>query len=124
MSWFIEDLSDTLESCGHAGGREGELIMKSDGEPSILTLKEAVMKYHGGMMIPEVPAKVEKTENGLIEEAGETVREYICTCISQVEEGVGKELPTGCYLNLCVVRWAAMCCSKYAVGKDGRTAYE
>ena len=39
MSWLIEDISDALKSWGHAGGREGGLIMKSDGEPSILALK-------------------------------------------------------------------------------------
>ena len=32
-------------------------ITNYDGEPSILALKEAVMKYHGGKMIPEMPAK-------------------------------------------------------------------
>ena len=57
MSWLIEDI--VLKSWWHGGGKEGELIMKSDGEPAIIALKEAVMKYHGGIMIPEVPARAE-----------------------------------------------------------------
>lgn len=105
-------------------GGIGELIMKSDGERSLLVVKEGVMKYHGGIMIPEVPAKGEKAEKGLIEEAGKTLREYICTFISKIEEGVGQELPIGCNLHLWVVRWAAIGYSRYAGGKDGRTAYE
>ena len=78
MDWLIEDISSTLKSWGHAGGKEGELIVKSDGEPAITALGEAVMKYHGGIVIPESPAKGEKAENGL-EEAGKTIREYVCT---------------------------------------------
>ena len=69
-------------------------------------------------------AKGEKAKNGLIEKAANTVREYICTFISHIEEGVGEELSTGCNLHLWIVRWAAICYSRYAVGKDGRTAYE
>ena len=45
---LIEDMSNALKSCGHTGGRESELIMKSGGEPALIALKEAVMKDHGG----------------------------------------------------------------------------
>ena len=61
-----------------------ELIMKSDGEPALLAVRNAVLKWHGGIMIPEAPAKGEKAGNGLIEEAGKTVREYFCTFPSQI----------------------------------------
>ena len=44
MSWLIEDISGALKSWGDAWERVGILNMKSDGEPSILTLKEAAMK--------------------------------------------------------------------------------
>lgn len=40
----------------------------------MLAVRNAVMKYHGGIMIPEGPAKGEKAENGLIEEACKTIR--------------------------------------------------
>ena len=66
MDWLIEDMSMTLKSWGHAGGTAGEIIMKSDGEPAMLAVRNALMKYHGGVVIPESPAKGEKTENGLI----------------------------------------------------------
>ena len=85
MDWLIEDMSAILKSWGHAGGTGGEIIIKSDGEPALLAVRSAVMKYHGGVIIPESPAKGEKAENGLIEEAGKTVREFVCTFISQIE---------------------------------------
>ena len=71
-------------------------------------------------MIPVQPAKGEKPETGLIEEACITIREYVCTLI-HIEEGIGSALPTGCRLHLWVVRWAAICYARYAVGKDGHT---
>ena len=43
MDWLIEDISKTLKSWGHAGGTGGHLILKPDGEPALLQLKNAVM---------------------------------------------------------------------------------
>ena len=75
-------------------------------------------------MIPETPAKHEKAENGYIEEAGKTIRELVCTFLTQIEEGIDDKLPLDANLVPWIVRWAAICHSRYAVGKDGRTAYE
>jgi len=54
MDWLIKDMSNTMKAWGHAGGTGGEVILKSDGEPALLAVKNAG----------------EKAENGLIEEAG------------------------------------------------------
>ena len=124
MDWLIEDISTILKSWGHGGGTGGELIMKSDCEPALLAVRNAVIKYHGGVVIPEAPAKGEKAENGLIEEAGKTIREYVCTCISAIEAGVDDKIPLDAVIIPWIVRWAAICYSRYAVGKDGRAAYE
>ena len=64
MDWLIVDISNTLKSWGHTGGAGGHTIIKSDGEPAILALKNAVMQLHGGVCVPEQPAKGEKAENG------------------------------------------------------------
>ena len=122
--WLIKDVSKTLKSWGHAGGVESELIMKSDGGPALLAFRSAEMKYHGGIMIPEGPAKGEKAENGLIEEAGKTIREYFCTILSQIEDGVDDVIPLDSDIIPWIVRWATICYSRYAVGKDGRTSFE
>ena len=124
MDWLVEDLSHTLKSWGHAGGKGGEVIVKTDGEPALLAVRNALMRYHGGIMIPECPAKGEKAENGLIEEAGKTVREFVCTFISAIEYGIDDTLPLDATIIPWIVRWAAICYSRYKVGKDGRTAYE
>ena len=117
-------MSAVLKSWGHSGGTGGEIILKSDGEPALVAVKEALMKYHGGVVIPEQPAKGEKAENGLVEEAGKTIREYVCTFLSQMEYGVDDKIPLDSDIVPWIVRWAAICQSRYAVGKDGKTAYE
>ena len=61
-------------------------MMTCDGETGIVALRDAVMRYHGGVVIPENPAKGKKAENGLIEEAGKTIREMVCCFISQIEK--------------------------------------
>ena len=124
MDWLIEDISTTLKSWGHAGGTWREIILKSDGEPAMLAVRSAVMKYHGGIVIPESPAKGEKAENGIIEEAGKTIREFVCPFISQIEYGIDDRLELDLDIIPWIVRWAAICYSRYAVGRDGRTAYE
>ena len=117
-------MNNTFKSWGHAGGVESELIMKSDGEPALLAFRNAVITYHRGIMIPEGPAKGEKAENGLMEEANKTIREYFCTFLSQIEDGVDDEIPLDSDIIPWIVRWAVIRYSRYAVGKDGRTSFE
>ena len=83
--------------------------MKSDGEPALLAARSAGMKYHDGIIIPEGPAKGEKAENGLIEEAGKTIREFVCTFISQIEYGIDNRLELDLDIIPWIVRWAAIC---------------
>ena len=64
MLWSVEDMCAQLRAWGHAGGDGGELIVKSDGEPAILAVKNAVMKRHGGKVIPAQRAKMEKRKTG------------------------------------------------------------
>ena len=66
MDWLLEELSKTLKGWGHTGGPGSEIIMKTDGEPAIVALRDALLKYHGGIGIPEQPEKGDKTENGYI----------------------------------------------------------
>ena len=116
MDWLVQDISKTLKSWGRTGGSGGHLIFKSDGEPALMAVKNAVMQYHGGVCIPEQPAEGEKAENGLIEEAGKTIREYFCTFLSRIERGVDDVIPLDSDIIPWIVRWAAVCYSRYKNG--------
>ena len=62
--WLTKELSDELKTWGHAGGTGGKIIMKCDGEAALKAYRNAVAKYHGGVVIPEQPPKGESQSNG------------------------------------------------------------
>ena len=86
MDWLFQEISRTWKSWGHTDGPEQQLIVKFDGEPALVAVCEAAIKYYGGKAIQERPAKGQKAENGLIEAAGKDTRELFCSFISQVEK--------------------------------------
>ena len=124
MEWLVRDMSEELKSWRHVGGDSGRLILKSDGEWSIKALTDALGMYHGGIIIPEVPARGESQSNGCCEQAAQVVAEFIRVLKEQVEQKAKVKL--NLENNMChwMVRWAATMCSKYMVGKDGKTPHE
>ena len=124
MDWLIKDISEELRSWGHPGGEGGHIILKSDGESAIAAVRNAVAKYHGGKVVLEKPPKGESKSNGTVEEAGKTVREFVRVFKEQVEDKAKIEVNTAENLMLWMIRWAAMTCSRYLVGKDGMTPFE
>ena len=74
MDWLIKDLDEELKSWGYPGGDEEDLMFKSDGERSIVAVKESLAQYHGGKITPELSRKGERSSNGRVEGAGKTVR--------------------------------------------------
>ena len=124
MDWLIKDLSNELTSWGHNGGAGGKIIVKCDGEASITAVRAALGRYHGGLVIPEEPAKGESRSNGLVEEAGKTIREYAMVYKEHLEEKSGCKIREDSIILQWIIRWAAMALSRYKVGVDGKTAYE
>ena len=41
-SWLVKDMHQELKSWGHPGGGRNEIILKSDGEPAIVAVREAL----------------------------------------------------------------------------------
>ena len=124
MDWLIKDMSEELRDWGHPGGENGHIILKSDGENSIVAVRDALAKYHGGKVVPESPPRGESQSNGAVEEAGKTVREFVRVLKEQVEDNAKIKIECAEALTAWMIRWAAMVCSRYLVGKDGLTAYE
>ena len=119
MEWLEE-----TKSWGHQGGDGGHNILKSDGERSIVALRTALAKFHGGKVVPEDPPRGESQSNGTVEEAGKTVREFVRVLREHVQDKAEVELGASDVFVLWMVRWAAMMVSRFLVGKDGLTAYE
>jgi len=50
MDWLAKDRSDELKAWGHPRGSGNRLILKSDRETSIVAMREALGRYHGGWL--------------------------------------------------------------------------
>ena len=124
MEWLIKDMSEELKAWGHPGGQGTELILKSDGEPSIKAVRDALARYHGGRITPEVPPPGESQANGRAEEAGKTVRGYVRVFKDAIEYKTNTKIPTDAAILQWLVRWAAMVVSRFRVGEDGKTPYQ
>ena len=124
QDWMIKEFSEELKTWGHTGGAGGKIILKCDGEASLKAYRNAVAKYHGGVVIPEQPAKGESQSNGAAEAAGKLVREFLRVLKQQMEDKADMKINGDEDIVQWMVRWAAMLVSRYLVGKDGKTSYE
>ena len=124
MDWLIEDVSDELKVRGHQGGVGGQIIMKADDETNIIALRNALMKHHGGVVVPEQPAKNESQSNGAVEEGCRIVSGFTRVLKEQLGDKAKMKLETDSPMIQWMIRWAAMMTSRYLVGTDGRTSYE
>ena len=55
---------------GRMGGAGGNIVIKNDGEASIVALRDAVSRYHGGIATLEVPPTGESQARGSAEDNG------------------------------------------------------
>ena len=69
MEWLIKDLHEEMNSWGHMGGASGNIIIKTDGEASIVALRDALARYHG-VVTPEAPPTGESRAHGSAEDNG------------------------------------------------------
>ena len=74
-SWLVKDMHQELKSWGHPGGGQNPLILKSDGEPAIVAVREALARCHGGRITPEQPPRGEHQSNGLAVVTGRHIRD-------------------------------------------------
>ena len=77
MEWLVKDITGELKAWDNLGGEEHRLILKSDGECPIRALKEAVRKYHGGIVMIKVSDRGESQSNGKCEQAVQVVAEFV-----------------------------------------------
>ena len=90
----------------------------------MVAFREAVARFHGGLAVPETSAKGESQSNGAVEGVGRIVREFTRVFKIQVEEKATVEIVSTDPILQWAVRWAAMVCSRYLGGSDGKTGCE
>lgn len=124
IDWVLKDMVEELRVWGYTGGAQDKLIFKSDGEASMIALRNQLAKMQGGITMVETSAKHEHQSNGVAEESVKSVRGMMLTLKSQLEKNIGDDILRDSCVVQWMLRWAAMLLSRYQVGLDGRTGYE
>ena len=52
-----EGYDQELKPRGHPGGARNAFTLKSDGEPAIVAVREALARCHGGLVTPRAAAQ-------------------------------------------------------------------
>ena len=93
-------------------------VIKNDGESPIVAIREALARKHGGTISPEQPPKGEHASNGVVEEAGKTMRDMAKVLKLQLESKPSRSLHMKEPIMHGLIRWTAMALSMFQVGKD------
>ena len=101
------------------------LVFKSDQEPAILALKQAVRESMPTVEFVTEESPVEEHQsNGTIEVTVREIQKQVRVMKSALEELMKCEVPSRHPILAFLVEHAERLTSRYQVGRDGRTAYE
>ena len=118
-AYAVKQLSQDIGNLGHPS-----LIFKSDGEPALVALKNAVKDERSERIILEVSPVKESKSNGAIENAIQQVQGQIRTIKDCLEGRLGSRVSGSSPIFSWLVIHAAKTLNRYHIGKDGRTAYQ
>ena len=119
--WIVLAVVDDLQAIVYD---TGELILKSDQEPAIVALGDSIAAARGGKTIREFSAVGEHQSNGRVERYIRTLQGQVRTNRCALQGKLKKEVSADKPIQSWLLRWTAMSFNRYAVGRDGRTAYE
>ena len=100
------------------------IIMKSDNEPSVLSLKDEIKRTSGVEIVPEESPAYESKSNGEIEREIQNVQEQFRAMRDALETKVKERIPKGHKMIPWMVAHASDTLSRYKIGDDGRTPHE
>ena len=115
--YAVKFVANFLKNLGHR-----KVVLKSDGEPSVVALKEAAAKETGIDWISEESPVGDHQANGLAENACKEVKRQVRVLRSALEEKLGKELKDDDPALAWLPRQAGDLLSRYKKGQDGRTS--
>ena len=109
---------------GHPGGAENVLIMKSDGEPAIVAVREASARCHGGRVTPEQSRVGEHQARGAVEEAGRTIRDHARVLNIDIQSKIRREIEANKPIMPWLIGWSVIAVSRFKSGTDWKAPYE
>ena len=120
-AWIARRVARDLDNMGY---KSTKLQVKSDQEPSMIALQDAIRRERQAQTILTNSPVGESECNGRAENAIRRVKEKVRTLIGQLEDGIGQPIGKGSAIIPWAVRWAAELISRYAPGYDGKTPFE
>ena len=102
---------------------DSELVLKSDGEPAMIALKQRVKQERPERIVLEESPVKESQANGAIENAIKQIQGQIRTMKDCLDSRLGMKLTGEETIFPWLVSHAAATINRHHVGQDGETAY-
>ncbi len=116
--WIVNRLVEDIGTLGHA-----DVIIKTDGEPALVKVMEAMQGKRTHASIPEHPPAYDPQSNGAIEKAVDEVM-GVLRCL---KIGLERRIRTEIHARWPIVHWlvehACTVINRYQVGVDGHTPF-
>ena len=117
--YAVKRLANDIGLLGHS-----ELVLKSDGEPAIVALKEAAKRERHERIVLEEPPVHESQSNGAAENAILQVQGQFRVIKDALESRIGVRITGEATCVPWMVSHAAALINRYHVGLDGKTNYQ
>ena len=101
-----------------------DVILKTDGEPSVVALQRKVAEKRTGRTVPMNPPAYNPQSNGPVEKAVQDVNAQARCLKIALEAGIGEKIEAGAPIMKWGIQHAANLISKYSQGKDGMTPHQ
>ena len=121
VPWVLKWIIGKIDEMGYAGVK---VTIKSDGEPAMIALVEAIAVARKAETVPIRSPVRESRCNGKVERAVRTWRGQFVAIKDHVETQIGKELSSDSAILTWLVMHAAQSLNCYRVLGNGRTPYE
>ena len=117
--WILKQIVRDIQEFGRS-----DIILKTDGEPSIVAVQNAVQAMRKASTVPRNPPAYNPQSNGPCEKAVQDVTAQMRAIVIGLEARLGVSLPEGSAVFQWAIEHAAFLLNHFNVGKDGMTPYE
>ena len=104
-------------------GFAGEVVLKGDNEPALITLRDAIKARLPGALTVPVPPR-ESQSNGVVENGVKLWKAMLRVHLSALEAKIEGHIPSDHPVMAWMVPYVSDVITKYLQSADGRTAYE
>ena len=116
--WAVDRICDDLDLFGHT-----EIVLKSDGEPAIMQVQNAVKSNRNHPTICQNPPAYDPQANGSAERAVQEVMNQVRAMKIGLQSRIGAQITTEWKIMEWIVELSTVLLNRCLIGKDGKTAY-